>query len=48
MVEKVYVVMERGEELPDSVWLTKEGAATRAAEMGSPEDVTVEEYELKP
>lgn len=43
---KVYVVMERGEELPHSVWTNREEAETKAKEHGSPEDCTVEEYEL--
>lgn len=35
---KVWVVMERAAELPDSVWLTQERAEQRASELGAPDD----------
>ena len=45
-MRNVYVVMERGEELPDSVWATRKAAEAKAKQLGSEEDVTVEEYGL--
>lgn len=48
-MRKVYVVMERGEELPDSVWATKEAADAKAKQFGGEEsgDVMVQEYALQ-
>ena len=47
MVQQVWVVMERGEELPDSLWDSEEAATKHARQRGSEEDVTVQMYELK-
>lgn len=45
-METVFVVMQRGEEYPDSVWTTEEAAKERARELGSPEDALSFQYQL--
>ena len=46
-MRNVYVVMERGEDLPESVWATRKTAEVRAKQLGGEEEgVVVEEYGL--
>lgn len=40
---KVYIILVRGEELPDSAFSTKEAAELRRKALGSEEDYTVHE-----
>jgi len=40
--------MERGEELPDSVWATRKAAVEKAKQLGGEDEgVVVEEYALQ-
>lgn len=43
---KVFVVLERGEELPDAVFLNESSAKEYARERGSEEDFLVHEMEV--
>ena len=46
-MKPVFIVLQRGEELPDSAWTTRELAEKRARELGSPEDSWVHETVLQ-